>query len=275
MSLTSNYPTTRASLLLDFARSRALDPRITFTRTTAATRTNPYGLVETVAADVPRFEFDPVTLESRGLLIEEQRTNLLTYSNDFSNAIWTPVNSFPVRTQNLTGPDGVANSAWTIDDQFTGSDGAALEQTISLTPSASTQYTCSFWARQGTAAFFDFLMFFTGVSVKGSGIRYVWASNTLSAFSADGGDQASLSLTNAALSISAIAIAYKANDFAASLNGASALTDTSGDLPTSAEITALCIGSFNSTGRFNGTIAKIAYYPFRNSNAQLQSLSLT
>lgn len=425
MPLTNNYPNILPSLLLDFARAQILDPRITFTRASTATRVNEDGLVETVASGVARFEFDPITLESRGLLIEEQRTNLLTYSNNFSNGIWTPVNAFPTRTQNLTGPDGISNSAWTLDDQYTGSDGAAIEQTVSLTPSASTQYTCSFWAKQDTAALFDFLIFFTGVSVKGSGIRYVWATNTLSAFAADGGgitptvfgrvqypngwsrfyvvvsdansglntalqfriypagreaggvtgtmgwygaqceiganptsyisttavtvtrdadtasiqsiqsffnyfegtlyfkvaavaqtgvsvvqypaigftpadlsssktiqvfkasnintwyylvrtntgDVVNITYSNAALSTANIAIAYKANDFAASLNGAVANTDTSGDLPTSSEITALCIGSFNSTGRINSTISKIAYYPVRLTNAQLQALT--
>ena len=62
MALTNDYPTIRPSLLLDFARSRALDPRITFTRATIATRVNEDGLVETVGSGVPRFDFDPVTL---------------------------------------------------------------------------------------------------------------------------------------------------------------------------------------------------------------------
>ena len=38
-----------------------------------------------------RFDYDPVTLAPKGLLIEEQRTNLLTYSDDYTNAIWTKV----------------------------------------------------------------------------------------------------------------------------------------------------------------------------------------
>jgi hypothetical protein len=62
---------------------------VTFTRAGAtATRVNPAGLIEVVAADTPRFDFDPVTLRSKGLLIEQARTNLLSYSVP-DNTNWT------------------------------------------------------------------------------------------------------------------------------------------------------------------------------------------
>lgn len=51
---------------------------IGFTRAGAtATRVNAAGLIEVVAADTPRFDYDPVTLACKGLLIEEARTNYL------------------------------------------------------------------------------------------------------------------------------------------------------------------------------------------------------
>ena len=37
MTISANYPTVRPSLLLDFAKTKVLDPRITFTRSTTAT----------------------------------------------------------------------------------------------------------------------------------------------------------------------------------------------------------------------------------------------
>lgn len=42
----------------------------------------------------PRFDHDPVTGESLGLLVEEERTNLLTYSAQFDHSAWTKVGSF-------------------------------------------------------------------------------------------------------------------------------------------------------------------------------------
>ena len=93
LTTANTYPTTRPSLNLDFANSATLDPRITFTRGTNATYTGSDGLVKnTVGIHSPRFDWDPVTRECKGLLIEEARTNLFTYSEQFDNAVWLKVN---------------------------------------------------------------------------------------------------------------------------------------------------------------------------------------
>ena len=81
-----------SSLALNFT-SGTLDPRITFTRGTNATYTNSAGNVQlTAGINNARFDYDPVTLACKGLLIEEARTNLLTYSEQFDNAIWSKGN---------------------------------------------------------------------------------------------------------------------------------------------------------------------------------------
>lgn len=53
---------------------------VSFTRASSATRINALGVLESVAANVPRIDYDPVTLAVRGLLVEEQRTNVLINS---------------------------------------------------------------------------------------------------------------------------------------------------------------------------------------------------
>ncbi len=68
------------SLDLNFL-SGMLDPRITFTRAAGpATYFDATGTLQTAGTNVARFDYDPVTLASRGLLIEEARTNLLLNS---------------------------------------------------------------------------------------------------------------------------------------------------------------------------------------------------
>ena len=103
-----------ATLNLNFIGSTTLDPKITFTRASTATYTDSAGLIASAAINAPRFDYDPVTLQPKGLLIEEQRTNLLTYSEQFDNAAWF-VNGTPTITANVVvAPDGTT-TADTLD----------------------------------------------------------------------------------------------------------------------------------------------------------------
>ncbi len=100
-----NYPTIRPSLVLDFANSRTVDPRITFTRASTATYFDRLGVMRTAAANEPRIDFDPATLACRGLLIEAPRQNLLLYSQEFNNAEWAKLNVI-LTADAATAPDG-------------------------------------------------------------------------------------------------------------------------------------------------------------------------
>lgn len=110
MTIQQNFLGSRPSLSLNFATSRKLDPRVTFTRTTSGTRINEEGYIELVGANRPRFDHDPETLEPRGLLIEEGRINYYTTTGGYS-----PINGFSVNTTsavsrttdtNVLAPDG-------------------------------------------------------------------------------------------------------------------------------------------------------------------------
>jgi hypothetical protein len=59
--------------------------RSSFARASIATVVNSAGLIEEVPADTPRFDHDPITLASKGLLIEEARTHLIIRSNELTN----------------------------------------------------------------------------------------------------------------------------------------------------------------------------------------------
>ena len=73
------YPTIRPALDLNFAATKTLDRRITFTRDSVGTYYDELGNVKYASNNTPRFDHDPDTGESLGLLIEESRTNLFLF----------------------------------------------------------------------------------------------------------------------------------------------------------------------------------------------------
>jgi hypothetical protein len=101
-------------------------------------------------------------------------------------------------------------------------------------------------------------------------LRNVTTNPTLTV--TDGGvEQADIDAGTVAANTSyALAGAFKLNDFAASINGAAAVTDTTGTMPT---ITHLRIGNSKAGNIYNGAIARIAYWPRRLTNSLLQSLT--
>lgn len=75
------------TLDLIFSSPDAIDPAW-FTRASVGTYFDARGAMITAAENEPRIEFDPVTGELLGLLVEEQRTNLLWPSEDFTHTRW-------------------------------------------------------------------------------------------------------------------------------------------------------------------------------------------
>jgi hypothetical protein len=94
--------------------------------------------------NAPRFDYDPVTLVAKGLLIEEQRTNLLLQSNDFQTS-WSPTNI--TRTLNSTlSPSG------NVDGVKIAATAAAVTELFQDQAVASTSVTASIYVKQGTSA---------------------------------------------------------------------------------------------------------------------------
>ena len=101
------YPSSRPNLVLDFANSKGFDARITFTRNSVGSYYDENGILRYAAANQPRINYDPATLEPKGLLIEEARTNLITFSDHLSNSYWTTDGNGFIRTNGgAPAPDG-------------------------------------------------------------------------------------------------------------------------------------------------------------------------
>jgi hypothetical protein len=111
-----NYPTVLPTLDLDFANSKTLDPRITFTRSSGGSYVGADGLMKIAGVNEPRFDHDLTTGESLGLLIEEPRTNLINGSDIVGTVGSTPTGavvpytaegqSVVVSTDVFLGPNG-------------------------------------------------------------------------------------------------------------------------------------------------------------------------
>ena len=166
IEVTADYPTIKPSLNLNFARSRSLDPRITFTRASTATYVGRDGLIKTAGVDEARFDHDPETLESLGLLIEEQRTNIWNNSADLT------ISSSPVyvnwtnatRTSNVaTAPDGTTAADRNTFDSATASTVARVSTT------AGTTYTFSIYLKKDPTSTDTLLNYF--------GFIVCWSNN--------------------------------------------------------------------------------------------------
>lgn len=117
----------------------------TFSRASARWRFNSGGVLVQDAANVPSLDYDPITLAVRGLMLEELRTNLLTYSDGTKSQL--SVNT------------GVADAAsplasWLANSiQFVGNTGATAVAYKSYTGVAGQQYAFSSFIKMddGTA----------------------------------------------------------------------------------------------------------------------------
>ena len=132
-------------MALDFTTG-VLDSRVTVVRAlNTATRVNSSGLIESVNANLPRFDYDPITLAPKGLLIEELRTNLVPYSQDFSDPAWSKSN-VAATADTTIAPDGT-----TTADTLTASSVSGFTwQVVSFTGNGDKTMSC--FVKAGTAA---------------------------------------------------------------------------------------------------------------------------
>jgi len=118
----------------------------THTRGSTATRVNKDGLIETVAANVPRLDYTG-NIDCSHLLLEPQRQNLQVYSEEFSNAAWSKSGSL-VTADQIISPDGNL-TADKLNDNNSGTGVVQIFDNIFSLTSSGT-YTFSVFAKKGT-----------------------------------------------------------------------------------------------------------------------------
>ena len=160
------------ALDLQFAADKTLTarrgPTPVLTRSQVSSTGSTYvgsdGLIKYAAANEPRFDHDPVSpFACRGLLIEEQRQNLVIQSEGFSTGSWTKSGS-TVTADSIASPDGAVTADLLVEDS--GLSTHVVQQGVpSLT--AGQPYTLSVFAKAASHTSFQLV---PSVTAFGSGL---------------------------------------------------------------------------------------------------------
>jgi hypothetical protein len=315
------------ALDLQFAADKTLTARVgptpTFTRASSGTFVGSNGLIQTAATNVARFDHDPVTLDSRGLLIEESRTNLLLQSETLTtqtrtvtavahtlsfygsgtvvlsgthSATVVGTGDYPSRrTFTFTPTAGSLTLTVTGTVQYANLEAGSFATSYIPTTTASVVRSADVCSISG-AAFSGFYnategtSFVSAIKNTNSGNpRPLTITNGTSgnrmeiqrgvtqeqiAYYAGGSFLHELNLGSVALGVNyRIAQAMAANNFAASRDGLTPVTNNSSIMLTADR---MIIGAnfSGSPGFMNGTISAIRYYRKRLNNAKLQALTV-
>jgi hypothetical protein len=102
---------------------------MTVTRATAATRVDENGLVSSVASNVPRIDYTGGGCPS--ILLEPQRTNLFTYSEQFDNVAWSKTRC-TIDENSTNSPNGTLTADTLIGNSVAGENYIYLSQNATI-----------------------------------------------------------------------------------------------------------------------------------------------
>lgn len=148
---------------LQFTTMSSLPASVTLSRASIGTYFNSTGTMQTAAANVARFDYNPTTLAANGLLIEEARTNSIPNSTTLTT--FTPAAGTWV-TGATVAPDGTTTGALFREDTTGNSH-------LINVPSAVTsgvQWTYSIYAKAAGRSFF----FANGAGMGAASLRPEW-----------------------------------------------------------------------------------------------------
>jgi hypothetical protein len=152
-------------------------------------------LIEVVSANTPRFDHSynssTGSVNSLGLLVEESRTNLTTYSEDISQHHFNENAS--IATNQITSPDGTT-TADKLTSTITGGSNTCLVQKYSAVSIDTATYTFSVFLKAGTSPQTTLNLSLAGGTYQQSIATINWTSNTIT--SSSGGTSALVSYPN-------------------------------------------------------------------------------
>ena len=184
-----------------------------YTATTTQSITNYIPQLLTAASGVARFDNNPTTFESLGLLIEEGRTNLVTYSEQFDNAAWTK-GAATITANTIVAPDGTLIGDKMVED--TANNTHLVQQAPSYT--SGTAYTYSVFAKAAERTFLQLRVSassqFSASFNLSTGVASQLASGTTAAITSVGNGwyRCSITFTATATAVGASRIGLLSNE---------------------------------------------------------------
>lgn len=137
------------SLDLRFADNKLLTDAITganlvtFTRASSGTFVGSDGVLRSATTNEARFDHNPTTGKSLGLLVEEARTNLVLRSEEFNNGSWTKI-AVTVTADAIVSPSSALNADKLVETTANSTHYAV--QSVSVT---TTSRTASIYLKAG------------------------------------------------------------------------------------------------------------------------------
>ena len=129
--------------------------------TTTQPITNYIPTLLSAPANSARFDHNPVTGESLGLLVEEQRTNFQVYSDDFNNEAWSKLRT-SITSNAIVAPDGTLTGDKLVENTDTNN-----HQVVDAITASAQPYTISVYAKAGERQYFS-------IAFTSSVITYAW-----------------------------------------------------------------------------------------------------
>ena len=118
----------------------------TFTRASTGTRIAQTGLIESVASGKSRLNYDLLNgkvVNCPHYILEPSRTNLVPYSEDFSNSYWAKGN-VSIASNSITSPDGTLNAHKVIENTTNANH---YVDTSSISVTSGSSYTVSVFVK--------------------------------------------------------------------------------------------------------------------------------
>lgn len=180
-----DVPSTAPTVSFDFVNQQVLDSRLTFTRASNATFTTSKGMIASVANNIPRFQYDPLTRTCDGLLMEEQRTNLMSHTEQmFDTSKWSAAGSIRVEPYSTFSPSGAQDATKLILPAAAAFNSAAWGQSAISKPAVANTYTLSVYVKAAEHDGIRVLLRDNANNNNSSSAEYYINSNTLNSYTA-------------------------------------------------------------------------------------------